>query len=54
MNGFSGADVVQLLREGLIASQLQEKEKISKQDLLDILKDMQPSGLKDILLKIPR
>lgn len=30
MNGFSGADVVQLLREGLIQSTIEQKQGISK------------------------
>lgn len=56
MNGFTGADIQTFLRESLLKT-LQTKDPsptISKKTLDSCLSDIQPSGLKDLLVQIPK
>lgn len=62
MNGFTGSDILTFLRESLIKT-LQNPEnlienfsglKISKKTLENCLSEIQPSGLKDLILEIPK
>lgn len=56
MNGFTGADIQTFLRESLLKT-LQAKDpspSISKKTLDSCLSDIQPSGLKDLLVQIPK
>ena len=63
MNGFTGSDILTFLRESLIktlqntdplSESFEKSLKISKKTLENCLSEIQPSGLKDIILEIPK
>lgn len=62
MNGFTGSDILAFLRESLIKtlqnieapSKTEATLQISKKTLESCLSEIQPSGLKDLILEIPK
>ncbi|EAR89093.2 AAA family ATPase CDC48 subfamily protein (macronuclear) [Tetrahymena thermophila SB210] len=54
MNGFTGADVVSLLRETLLERVKEQKEIIEKNHFENALQNVHASGVKDILMEIPK